>query len=765
LAKVIQFFSVKTNLQAVVPRESAVSRSIFPGSRDQVAGRRPTRDQVAGRRPTRDQVAGRRPTRDQVAGRPKKNLVAALIFLTCFALFTQLSFAIAHFFILKNNLINATLWHNVLPHHLNFFLPWVQWVIVLLAAHGMYTWMIWYFIVSIGHLLRLRQIIIYYLGILLWWIGAVSIVATHTFYFHHSFFTTLIQTHFSLSNVILKIMIFLTAGILLIAGSLTCLDSLKSFSKKRHITAFILLIGLLFITGYRWHASQPQVFSSTKPNIIIIGLDAFRPDFVNDAPHIQQFLKSATMFTKAYTPLARTAPSWASILTAKYPKHNGIRDNNTDLQFVDLQETLPKKLQKINYETIYATDDRRYNNINETFGFDRVLGPPGNINDFIIGTLNDFPLTNLLMMSPAASWLFPYNFANHSAYYTYSPNHFLQVLAEGLHAREHKPLFLAVHFNLSGWPLHWFNDQELSQDDLNLSLYQHAVAKVDEQFGKFYQLLQENHLLDNAIVFVLSDHGITLGLHHDKMISLSYYQGNKKYLKQLRYARYSEASPDSVDFHHDYGIDTSYGYSGDILSMKQNHVLLAVKTHISFPDVTQVVSLLDIAPTLVDILQLPPFIHADGISLLSKNITTREFYFESGITDASIERAELSPGVLLTKLAGLLRVNHRTGVVFVDHTQMEKEYRFSKQHAIRYGNWFLASYPASLAYHLVKTHGNTFTMKSYVIPAYDVLVNLKTNEWTMQRDTLLAKQAPLAEILKKYNRFYKNEIPASSMLA
>lgn len=43
--------------------------------------------------------------------------------------------------------------------------------------------------------------------------------------------------------------------------------------------------------------------------------------------------------------------------------------------------------------------------------------------------------------------------------------------------------------------------------------YRGEVEQFDEYFGKFILYLEDNHILDNTIVFIMSDHGILLGEH------------------------------------------------------------------------------------------------------------------------------------------------------------------------------------------------------------------------------------------------------------
>ncbi len=63
-----------------------------------------------------------------------------------------------------------------------------------------------------------------------------------------------------------------------------------------------------------------------------------------------------------------------SILTGAEPvSHNG--QHPTNHKYIDKNRALGRWMQDSGYRSIYALDERRFNNIDETFGFDEVVGP------------------------------------------------------------------------------------------------------------------------------------------------------------------------------------------------------------------------------------------------------------------------------------------------------------------------------------------------------------------------------------------------------
>ncbi len=75
------------------------------------------------------------------------------------------------------------------------------------------------------------------------------------------------------------------------------------------------------------------------------------------------------------------------------------------------------------------------------------------------------------------------------------------------------------------------------------------------------EILKQNNLLDHTIFVLFSDHGITLNMPQDRLIRMANYQGDKS----RSWIKHNKA-----------GVETSWGYGNDLLSLKQNQPLLAV---------------------------------------------------------------------------------------------------------------------------------------------------------------------------------------------
>jgi arylsulfatase A-like enzyme len=718
--------------------------------------------------------------------RKPRSLLKMLVILTGFFILAQALLLVinASTFRVFDIAVSSSLTRQILHSHI-FIFGLLRFIASQLLIYTLFVGLIWYLAVSIGELFSLRATATYLFGIALLFISAIFVLSANYYFVPHSFFSNFLRDALlpnSLADTPIRYALAVTGWWLLTVACLAvcnfCFSISKQRNRLRHVTVFLIVAILVVVnTGSSLPITSASVATAEKPNIIIIGIDAVRPDFVGfnnksitNTPHIDALLQSGINFSEAYTPLPRTFPSWTSILTGSYPKHTGARGNNTDLSEIVLETTLPKTLRQAGYETIYSTDDTRFNNTNQLFGFDQIVTPPMGLNDFLLGTANDLPLSNLLITTPMGRLLFPYNYANHGTAITYAPHNYLQLLDETLARREQKPLFIAVHFTVTHWPFYWFNDK-LTISCAEVCRYQAGISEADKQVANFMETLKKHQLLDHAIVVLLSDHGTSMGLQGDRITSPEHYQDDKAQIKKLTVMKYSSAPANSLDFQHDYGIDTSYGYGGDVLSLKQYHAIVAFKGY--GVDIGKAhtasdrILLLDIAPTLLDLLHLPKLAHADGVSLkpyFNDAADThhpegkRPFFWESSFTLEEIEKQGISVEKVLAKTVKLYRMDPQSGLVFIKK-EAEKGMEKNKQEAIVQGDWLLAQFPESARTEMIHSGApGAAALHTRINPAYMVLVNLRTGDWTLELNNAFASTAPLKSLREQLYAFYGAEI-------
>jgi len=348
--------------------------------------------------------------------------------------------------------------------------------------------------------------------------------------------------------------------------------------------------------------AQATAKASDKPNIVIIGLDSLRYDAVRRqptlTPSIDAFLQESVSFSDATTPLARTFPSWVSLITGRHPHTTGATVNLLPRHIIHTGETLPQLLSRAGYRSVYAIDEVRFSNLDLSYGFDQMIAPPIGATDFLLGFFADTPLSNVVMNTPVGALLFPYTHANRAAALTYDPDSFVRRIDRNLDVRG--PTLLAVHLTLAHWPYTWADSSPVYHDTPKRSVrevYEEAVARVDQQFEAVLTTLRRHGMLDNALVFVLSDHGEGLGDKHEG------------------------ESGSKLDYRFDPAKLNGHGTS--VFSRHQYHVVLAARTFGNASlqlrpgsIVAEPVSLEDVTPTIAALLSLQPSQPFDGISLL-----------------------------------------------------------------------------------------------------------------------------------------------------
>lgn len=351
--------------------------------------------------------------------------------------------------------------------------------------------------------------------------------------------------------------------------------------------------------------SAPATSSAAAPpNVIYIGIDSLRADMAPlDAsspytPELNRFLSGATRFADAITPLARTFPSWVSLLTGRHPHTTGAYMNLLPRDLVDTQGTIADTLRAAGYSTIYAVDEVRFSNVDESYGFDQRISPPIGATEFIIAFFADLPLLNLAVNTRVGEWLFPHLYANRGASMLYDPDTFVAQLERGIDPTQ--PTFLALHLTLSHWPYHWRDyARTLELNKPMPDYYVNALRRVDQQFGDVWRMLERKGLLEDAIVVVFSDHGEAFGVPQESLVPID--------------------SAEIVRL----GAKPTWGHGTSVLSPHQYRVVLAMRRvgrsgpagasglHV----VHAPTSLEDVTPTITDLLGIAPERPYDGQSL------------------------------------------------------------------------------------------------------------------------------------------------------
>lgn len=584
--------------------------------------------------------------------------------------------------------------------------------------------------------------------ILIFLLTVISILSLNSYFFPLSIFSRLFfPENYPLLNEVILFVSLLAVTLL----------TVNSFFKILFIQPpwIVLLIipAMMIVYIFNYHPKLWNKIPHQFPNIIIIGVDSLGPQHISAqlTPNLYQFLNQSTAFQETISPLARTYPAWMSILTGMYPLHHKARYNLMPLDLINNSDSMAWTLKKMGYQTIYATDDRQFNKLSEKAGFEAIIGPSLGVNDILLGTFYDFPLSNLLLNFPVSQWLFPFNYLNRASYFSYYPSSFDQAIAKEIRDRNpKKPLFLAVHYTLAHWPYAWaISSPAQLQDEYSIyereDLYFTAIHRADSQVGILLQNLQHAGVLENSMIIILSDHGEALYHKGSRVTDLQKYQGITT-MATNRLADYFRRKTST-------SLEISIGHGSDLLSPSQFHCLLYFKIfkqgqpiHI-VQKISNRVGLIDIAPTIYSFLNSSTNKNFDGIPLLNYILNKipakeRSFILESG---------EL-PNYIVTK-EGAKRMGKLLYEVNPENNQLQlRKQKLGvldalKLYAILDKDWLVVLYPDDYKY-------------------ITVVLNVVNGKWSDSISSSFSQNSPAPQLLKQLLNFYGKELssyPASKV--
>lgn len=450
------------------------------------------------------------------------------------------------------------------------------------------------------------------------------------------------------------------------------------------------------------------------PNLLIIGVDALRPDhlkrngyFRNTAPNLEALLQESVVFTNAFTAIARTYPSWVSILTGRWPINNGIRDNlpHPDL-LVPSISNFAQEMKDAGWTTNFITDDSRFSYMVPKMGFDFIEQPEVSLTNFSLSVTEPrFRIFHGFLHNPLGFMVAPVLRHNQGFGRSYRPELFKDTVVDMLaESSENNQFMMAVHscvlhapgdrnypwsrefdqryytlrnrfrYSQSGSSLlESFLDKGKNIDDVlhqDQNIYDSGLLMADDLIGDMVAELKRSGLWDNTIIVLLSDHG-------EEMFAqdLPYkYQGpNHGY--------------------HPYGEG-------------QHHVMLAIR----FPEnlavsaeyasykgteISDTVRLIDLAPTIAELFSLEWNNEFDGASLLplikgAKEPEERLVYIETGVSEKDYWQKEHRdyPFPSLSRRYGI----HENGAVHVREDFMDSIVS-GKDRVVQRGKWKLVWRP------------------------------------------------------------------------
>jgi len=414
----------------------------------------------------------------------------------------------------------------------------------------------------------------------------------------------------------------------------------------------ILLVPGLFILcmAHLNFFKRSQNINASKNHLVILyGIDALRPDFIYQTwadglpvmPYLQAFLKDATQYERAYTPIAATEPAWYSLLSAQYPNKHGHRyalmpDNKT-AQI----KTFTTQFKEQGFQTHFYTDCSRFHAQTQQNGFTYLSQPPLGAMNFILEKAR-YRLLGFISEFNVAYYLLPEIMNNRALAGFYNPNTFIEHATSNiLDAHQQSPTLAALHTTMTHFPgdapypfynwaaqatglpassffrmnfsvLNKGSTQEKTSQEYAFNLheqqkkhYMALLSAADAQLGLLIKALKANHVYDLTTLVVFSDHGEDFYDDRPDLYGQTPVHG----------ARINEVENKIL-------LSIKYANTQD--TTRVNHLLRTNQT---------LANLVDIGPTLLSAYQLPALASSDGQALQSLNLhEPRVFYFETGFS-------------------------------------------------------------------------------------------------------------------------------------
>lgn len=453
------------------------------------------------------------------------------------------------------------------------------------------------------------------------------------------------------------LLIGLVAAVVFAALS-SALVTLARIANRVMLAVFGVLTAGIFVSAcLQGHSFERVSRNSDRPDVIILGVDSLRPDFLpaygnmipGMSPAIDSVLAESVVVADARTPLARTFVSYMSLLTGENPVHHGARFNLYPRSGFDRSRTLSWDLKKRGYFSMLAMDESRFANFDKSFGFDSVIVPPVGALDLIVGGSFDFLATNLVIAALPNMDSLSVIQRNRAAYKNYREGGHASRVAEAIGDTPHdQPLFLISHLCLPHWPylpsgvrgdktLDWVKGISGFEDAP--TQYLRAIRAADMQFSTIFAALKSAGRLENAVVIVMSDHGEDFGLGRD---GLAIDSSGKRFSK-------------------------SYGHGSFALSKQQNHVVMSIQRYRNGEPqwaprtLDGPASIIDIAPTIASLTgaSTRPFEGISWLPALDGNVDlpkSRIRYFENGLRSSGVERASIDERSVVEEMSYLYAV-------------------------------------------------------------------------------------------------------------
>ncbi|MEO9571563.1 MAG: sulfatase-like hydrolase/transferase [Polaribacter sp.] len=256
--------------------------------------------------------------------------------------------------------------------------------------------------------------------------------------------------------------------------------------------------------------TETQNSSLKKPNIIVILIDdagyvdfGFMGSKDLETPEIDKLAKNGVVFTDAHVTATVCAPSRAGIMTGKHQQSFGFEANATgygdsgDIGLADKVVTIADVFQKNEYKTIalgkWHLGGTETDHPNKR-GFDEFYG-------FLAGARSYFPLKK-----PSKNHMLQHN-GERVQFDGYLTDVLGDYSVKFVEQNKNTPFFMYLAYNAVHTPMHAKKEHLEKYKNHSRQKLAAMTWSLDENIGKLTKKLEELKLLDNTLIYFLSDNG------------------------------------------------------------------------------------------------------------------------------------------------------------------------------------------------------------------------------------------------------------------
>jgi len=278
-------------------------------------------------------------------------------------------------------------------------------------------------------------------------------------------------------------------------------------------------------------ACAPSTEEPARPNVLLVTIDTLRADHLScygyerpTSPHLDRLAAEGWRFTHAQSPRAKTTPSIATILSGLYPHGHGVRDLSAPLEAgVPL---LQEMLGDAGYRTAGLVGN--FVLIDERAGLARgfesweeslpdVRGvPPHAAPQRVASSVTDGALELLATRDERPWFLWLHYMDPHGAYAAPAEHRlFASPDARLLPLESDLPPSKLHRYRVADYNVPETARRPGGRTDVAAVIdeYDAEIHYVDAEVGRLLEHLRAERLLDRTLVIVTSDHGESLGEH------------------------------------------------------------------------------------------------------------------------------------------------------------------------------------------------------------------------------------------------------------